>query len=112
MAEGVEDEISSEEQAPLTFKLGGASVLVQAIDGGSKVWLAFRVGKDEVACPGILPAPQHGGRPVCEWDNPASVLALAFPYAEKSEPTKLSSQPIGPGLMGTESQYNEPLGLL
>ena len=32
-----------------------------------------------------IPLPEHGSRPVCERDNPAGILALAFPHSQEAE---------------------------
>jgi hypothetical protein len=62
---------------------------MQVIDGRSKVRLAFPVGKDKPAHPGPFPLPEHCSGPVCKRDNPAGILALAFPDPKKAKPSAI-----------------------
>ncbi len=50
-----------------------------------QVRLAVPVSKYKPAVLGLFPFSQHGRRPVCARNNPAGILALAFPHTQKSE---------------------------
>jgi hypothetical protein len=56
------------------------------IDRSSLIRFAFPIGKDKPACLGLQTLPEHGSRPICERDYPASILALAFPNPQEAEP--------------------------
>jgi hypothetical protein len=47
--------------------------------------LALPVGKDKSAHLRPLPLPEYGSRRICERDNPAIILALAFSHSQDSE---------------------------
>jgi hypothetical protein len=85
----VEFKITRKERPALSFDLRSASVPVQVIDRRPQVGLSFPIREDEPTSLGLFPLAEHGSRPVCEWDDPAAILALAFPDPQKPESSSI-----------------------
>jgi hypothetical protein len=56
------------------------------IDRRSNVGLLVPVREYELAGEGVPPFTEHSGRTISERDNPAGILAVAFPNPNEAEP--------------------------